>query len=157
MIYFDIQHFRRSAGTCRPIGKALEFISEKAHGLADGTHDLGNGMFAILKKYEPAAREKRRYESHVRMVDIQVVLDGAEIIYCCRSLPEGTKVTEDRLARDDVCFYEGLSLPGEFPLAMLPGLAAILTPADYHQTECFAGIKTCRKALIKIPVELMEI
>ena len=156
MIYFDIQHLRRSVGGCRPLGKALEFINEKAHGLAAGTHDLGDGMFAILKKYEPAPREERRYESHVRMIDVQAVVEGAETIYCCRSLPDGTRIAEDRLAKDDVCFYEGLSLPGEFPLTMLPGLAAVLLPSDYHMTECFAGIKTSRKALIKIPVELME-
>jgi YhcH/YjgK/YiaL family protein len=156
MMYFDIQHFRSGASICRPLETALEFIAQKAHGLADGRHELGDGMFAILKKYEPAAREGRRYESHVRMIDVQAVVEGAETIYCCRSLPNGTRIAEDRLAQDDVRFYEGLSMPGEFPLVMLPGLAAVLAPSDYHMTECFSGSETSRKALIKIPVELME-
>ncbi|MDR1534196.1 MAG: YhcH/YjgK/YiaL family protein [Planctomycetota bacterium] len=156
MLYADIADFRGEFNNSRILRQALDFLAEKAPSLPDGRHDLDQGMFALLKRYEPAAKEARPYESHAEMIDLQAVIEGVEIIYCCPVYPDGLKITEDRLGNEDLRYYEGFSLPGEFPLTMIPGLFALLPPPVLHQTECFVGVGNCRKVLIKIPRGLLN-
>ncbi|MDR1535443.1 MAG: YhcH/YjgK/YiaL family protein [Planctomycetota bacterium] len=155
MLYSEIKHFRGNFSACRALRLALDFLVDQAPGLPDGKHDLPDGMFIQIRHYEPAPAAGRRYETHVRMADIQAVLEGEEILYS-QPLPEGALPTEDHLADRDLRFYDQLSDRNGYPLILRPGVFSLLLPADAHKPECFSGVGKCRKAIIKIPVELLE-
>lgn len=155
MIYGGIEHFRGIFCNCEAVKKALDFLVEKAPGLEDGTHDVADGIFIQMKHYSPAPAEERRYESHIKYIDVQVVFEGSEIIYY-QPLLDIMTVTEDRLEANDVRFHGEPPAGPEIPLKLRPGLFAMLMPEDAHKTECFSGSPTARKAIAKIPVELVK-
>lgn len=135
------------------VNKAIRFLVEAASALADGRHELGDGMFAELKKYRPAPTAERRFESHVRHADVQCVLAGEEIVQVTPLAD--LAVVEDRLAANDVRFHEEPTggVIREYRLG--PGSFLLLLPEDAHKPECFCGISEGRKAIVKIPVPLL--
>lgn len=154
MIYGELEQFKGNFTNCEAIRKAVRFVLDVAPGLPDGKHDIADGMFAELKHYSPAPAEERRYETHIKYVDLQVVFSGSEIVYC-RPLEKGMAVAEDKLAENDVRFHVEPAPGPEVGLRLRPGLFLILFPADAHKTECCDGVETCRKAIVKIPAELV--
>ncbi|MCC8190884.1 MAG: YhcH/YjgK/YiaL family protein [Planctomycetes bacterium] len=155
MIYGDIAHFRGKFCTSEAVKKALDFLMDKAPSLEDGTHDVADGIFIQLKCYSPEPAANRRYESHVKYIDLQVVYEGEEIIYN-RPLDPALAVTEDLLADRDLRFHAEPAPGPEVALTLRPGLFALLMPQDMHKTECFCGTAKGRKAIAKIPVELVK-
>ena len=154
MIYSDIGHFRGEFSSCRALRQALDFLAEKAFDLPDGKHELTDGMLIQIRRYDTGPAAGRRYETHIKMADIQSVLEGREILYT-QPLPNGAETTEDHLADRDLRFHDRLSDADGMPLALRPGLFALLIPDDAHKPECFDGVKNCRKAIVKIPVGLL--
>ena len=155
MIYGAIKDFRGTFSNCEALARALAFLADKAPGLEDGRHQLGDGIYVDMKHYSPAPAAERRYESHIKYVDVQVVFEGAEIIYY-QPLLTGMTVTEDKLEKNDVRFHAEPPAGPEIPLKLRPGLFVLLMPEDAHKTECFAGAANARKAIAKIPVELVK-
>lgn len=157
MIYGEIEHFRGRFCTSQAVKTALDFLVDRIPSLEDGKHDVEDGIFVQVKRYSPAPAAARRYESHIKYVDIQVVYEGSEIIYYQPLLDSMTKaVVEDRLATNDVRFHAEPPAGPEIPIKLRPGLFVLLMPEDAHKTECIGDSATARKAIAKIPVELMK-
>lgn len=155
MIYADIEHFRRTFCNCEPVRRVMEFLVAKAPGLEDGRHELGDGMYVLLKHYSPAPAAERRYETHDKFIDVQVVLEGEEIMYW-HPLTKDMATTEDRMEQSDVRFYANPTDGLDVPMLLRPGLFAFVLPPDAHKPECLVKTKNCRKAIAKIPVELVK-
>lgn len=134
-----------------PLEYALRFISERAGILPDGRHDLPDGMYAEIKRYNPAPRAMRQYEAHVRYADVQCVLEGEEEILA-RPLA-GLTMTENLLAEKDIAFFrDPEDVDGQYAFVMRPGVFLLLYPEDAHKTECLTTSPAGRKVIFKIPV-----
>lgn len=135
------------------VNKAIRFLVEVAPALPDGRRELGDGMFAELKKYRPVPAAERRFETHIRYADVQCVLAGAEIVQVTPLADLG--VVEDRLAAADVRFHQEPAADAVWEYRLAPGSFLLLLPEDAHKPECFCGILEGRKAIVKILVSLL--
>ena len=151
MQYGDMKEFCEKIDGNEAVKRVLEYILYTAPNQPDGKYDLGDGIYVIVKEYNPAPADERRYETHDQYADIQVCLAGQEILYS-HPLEKGMTVTEDRIEKNDVRFHVDPEPGKESALRLRPGLFALLMPEDAHKPECFDGVADCRKAIGKIPM-----
>ena len=93
------------------------------------------------------AREGARLEFHRQYTDVQIVLEGTEVIGW-KPVADCSSVDEPYDAERDAGFY------ADEPLAWIeltPGAFAVFTPDDAHAP--LAGEGTVRKAIVKIVVD----
>jgi len=139
---------------CRPgerLHRALVYARDVARDVADGRSDIdGDRLFASVATYETGPPEERRFEAHKTYIDVQVLLDGEEVIDVSleRDLPAVEAYDEIR----DVMF---LKPPMQFAsLAMRPGFFAVFYPHDIHRPGCRQREKLrVRKIVMKVAVE----
>jgi biofilm protein TabA len=118
-----------------------------------GTHKIqGDQVYASVQRYETLPREKCRYESHRRYIDIQYCIDGGEII--------DHSLTSDLPFDGDYQEAKEAQLYGPYekgtPLVMSPGWFCVFFPPDGHQPKRRDGIHAdVFKVVIKIEVELV--
>ena len=134
--------------------RIFQFLAKVTPELPDGRHELGDGIYAAIKHYQPGEAATKRHESHIKYADIQCVFEGGEIVYVTprADLP----ITEDRLEKSDVCFHPDPpagAVVHEFRL--LPGSFLYLPPEDAHKPECLCGFAEGRKTVVKIPMSLL--
>lgn len=130
---------------------AYEFTKKLlSEDVENGTHDLSDGVFANVMTYETKKRSDAFFEAHKKYIDIQIIIDGAEIIsvepiekmhkYEC-VMPFGDGDTELYAVNSD-CVDHVLG-KGDF---------VILYPEDAHMPcICIEEPKTVKKAVIKVP------
>lgn len=132
---------------------AYEFTKKLlSEDVENGTHDLSDGVFANVMTYETKKRSDAYFEAHKKYIDIQIILDGSEIIsveplekmhnYECVQ-PFGDGDTELYAVNSDCVDY--VLNKGDF---------VILYPEDAHMPcICIENPKTVKKAVIKVPVK----
>ncbi|NMC32462.1 MAG: DUF386 domain-containing protein [Veillonellaceae bacterium] len=114
----------------------------------------GDKLYAMVNEYTTEPKEKRRAEAHRKYVDVQCLVQGAEIIGYA-PLREGLEVLEDKLAEKDVIFYN--NPPAEIDLVLNPGMFAILFPWEVHRPNCAVGAPSpVRKVILKISLETLR-
>jgi YhcH/YjgK/YiaL family protein len=139
---------------CRPgerLHRALVYARDVGPTIADGRIDIdGDRLYASVATYETGPPEERRFEAHKTYIDVQVLLDGKEVIDV--SLDRDLSVLEAYDEKRDVMF---LKPPPQFTsLAMRPGLFAVFYPNDIHRPGCHLKEKRrVRKIVIKVAVE----
>jgi YhcH/YjgK/YiaL family protein len=114
---------------------------------ADGRIEMGHGLFALVSRAEGRGRAQAPLEIHRRYADVQLVIEGREVIGWreasdCRS-PRGP-VDED----SDIGFFNDTPVAW---MELAPGQAAVFMPDDAHAP--LAGEGPVRKAVIKVPAE----
>lgn len=115
-----------------------------------GRYDLPMGCYVNVDCYE--TRENHRYEAHKKYVDIQLMVEGEEEIFCA-PLPHGTPVT-DYDPEKDVWFFDCDRGPS-CTVVLKAGMAVVLEPWDLHAPCNWATKRQNRKLVFKIPVELV--
>lgn len=121
-------------------------------GVEDGRYDLADGAFVNVMTYETKYRNDCCFEAHKKYIDIQIILDGCEIIstqdidvmhkYDCIQ-PFGDGDTE-LFAVNSECVDNVLNA-GDY---------IVLYPEDAHMPcVCVGGKKTVKKAVVKVPVK----
>lgn len=108
----------------------------------------GDNIFVNLATYVNKNVDECLFESHKKYIDIQYVINGAELIDICDT--EILKATDDRLDTDDIAFYENTDT---FSTAYLSeGIFVVLFPGEAHR-PCVApdgkGVNV-KKAVAKI-------
>lgn len=134
--------------------EAYDFLSNfDAAKYADGRHELGNGVYVNIFRYETKSRKDAKYEAHRRYIDIQVVLEGEEIISvehidvmhnhtCLQAFNEegDAELYASNVDGDDYVLRQGDFL--------------ILPPEAGHMPSIYIGSPApVRKAVIKVPVK----
>ena len=120
--------------------------------VADGRHDLSDGSFVNVMTYETKYRNDCCFEAHKKYIDIQIMIDGCEIIstqhidvmhkYECIQ-PFGDGDTE-LYALNNEC-VDNVINAGDF---------IILYPEDAHMPcVCVGEKKAVKKAVVKVPVK----
>lgn len=121
-------------------------------GAEDGRYDLADGAFVNVMTYETKYRNDCCFEAHKKYIDIQIILDGCEIIstqdvdvmhkYDCIQ-PFGDGDTE-LFALNNEC-VDNVINAGDF---------IILYPEDAHMPcVCVGEKKAVKKAVVKVPVK----
>ncbi|MEI2266342.1 YhcH/YjgK/YiaL family protein [Erwinia sp. CGal63] len=109
------------------------------------------GWFCNIGVANTAPEETRHTEFHRRYLDIQILLEGEEIIhFSCADARQ--QQAEER--KPDLFIVAQPQLPHS--LHLRPGDFAIFYPGEAHQALCAVGEPaTIRKAVFKIPLEAL--
>jgi len=135
--------------------EALDWIRGMPTDPPIGIQELrGSSMYVNVHGYETEPREKRRYESHRRYVDLQYGIRGGELIDW---LPiEELEPSDEYNASKDVRHYRLPSAPGA-TFWLWPGSFAIFFPGDGHMPKVSDGINArVDKLVIKIDGKLLK-
>lgn len=112
--------------------------------------DLGGGVFVMEQAYQTKPRAEGFFESHRSYIDVQVVVEGEELM----ELVDAARITvKDPYNPDrDLITYQ--DFPDASLLRVFPGDAAIFYPADVHMPSLRlrAAASLVRKAVVKVPV-----
>lgn len=111
--------------------------------------DLPHGAYAMEQAYLTKARSAGRFESHLQYIDIQVIVDGAEIMAVTDV--KHCSVSENLTPGKDLIFYRDVAEASSLHLRV--GEAAVFFPADAHMPCLLVGKPAIvRKTVVKIPV-----
>lgn len=111
--------------------------------------DLGGGIFVMEQAYQTKLRADAFFESHRKYIDVQVVLEGSEVMEVAEQGRVQLREPYDA-ARDLVIYQDNAEAS---LLRMLPGDIALFFPTDAHMPGVRAGANPMlvRKAVVKIP------
>jgi biofilm protein TabA len=129
--------------------KAFEFLkSHDLKNLEPGKYDIdGEKIFAMVQEYITQSEEEKKWESHKEYIDIQLIIDGQEIMGF--SLVDNLEVEEDLTPEKDLIFYkETLNYSN---IKFDTGDYAIFFPEDGHKPGC--ALEQCskvKKVVVKV-------
>jgi len=111
-------------------------------------------IFAQVSSYQTQPAHDRRFETHKRYVDVQILLTGSERIDVIS--PETLVPDTDYDNHNDIRFYKRVDIPA-VQLVMVPGSFALFFPHDSHcpQITPHSEVQNVKKAVIKINSRLL--
>ncbi len=132
------------------IAAGLRWLRTMDPAIADGRHSIdGDEVFALVSTYETGPSTEKRFETHVRHVDLQYVADGQERILHAPAAALTVATPYDEAA--DITFYA--EPPFASSLLMRTGDLAVFFPDDGHKPGCMAGGRhTVKKVVVKVRV-----
>lgn len=146
MVIDKIENLEKYASLNPLFTQAIEFLKStdlNAHEI--GKVKLqGDDLVVNFAQARPKTKEEAKLETHNRFIDIQIPLDGVEVMgYTPRAdLPDA-----EYNAEKDITFYPGLA---ESYLTIKPGMFAIFFPEDGHAPGVTPnGVK---KVIVKVLV-----
>lgn len=146
MIIDTLDNLGKYQGINPLFADVVEFLKKNdLNVMEDGKYPIkGKDLFLNLTTAKGKAPDEAEVETHVKMIDIQMPLDGPETYgytpLC--NLPE-----EEYNAAKDVTMYPGLM--AESFIDCQPGMFAIFFPQDGH-APCITMAPEIRKAIFKV-------
>ncbi len=144
MVIDKIENLEKYASLNPLFAQAIEFLKStdlNAHEI--GKVKLqGDDLVVNFAQARSKTKEEAKLETHNRFIDIQIPLDGVEVMgYTPRAdLPDA-----EYNAEKDITFYPGLA---ESYLTIKPGMFAIFFPEDGHAPGVTSdGVK---KVIVKV-------
>lgn len=116
----------------------------------------GEDLFINIELNEMAPKEERKPEAHIKYLDIQLVLDGAESIGVAVTNKNNT-VLHKYDDEKDIMFFEDAE--NENMIDLFPGDFTILFPEDIHRPRCLVSGTTSgssKKAIVKMKLNLLK-
>ena len=117
---------------------------------ANGEYELlGRDLYVMMQNGQTMAAQEKRFESHRRYIDIQLNLEGGEIIEWTPSL--GLAVSDDFRPDNDIRFHAPLHYAAT-SLVVRPDEFAIFWPEDAHKPGChpYGAMVDYRKMVFKV-------
>ena len=111
--------------------KALDFLSHlKEEDLSLGRHDVDETFYYNVQEYDTKVDALRHFESHIKYVDIQILISGVENLQVIdiNRLKVETPYNE---TKECIYYY---STNNAASTILRPGSAIILYPKDAHRT-----------------------
>jgi YhcH/YjgK/YiaL family protein len=134
--------------------KALEWLAgEKWEDLPPGRVEIdGSRVYATLSAYQTKPLEDAKYETHRRYADIQIVLEGTELILACDPAFLTRATPYD--PQNDFELFTGDSSGSHRIILHKPG-AAVFFPADAHCPGIAAAEdpSPVRKLVVKVRLD----
>ena len=146
MIIDTLDNLGKYQGINPLFADVVEFLKKNdLNVMEDGKYPIkGKDLFLNRTTAKGKAPDEAEVETHVKMIDIQMPLDGPETYgytpLC--NLPE-----EEYNAEKDVTMYPGLM--AESFIDCQPGMFAIFFPQDGH-APCITMAPEIRKAIFKV-------
>ena len=155
MIYGNLQHTDAYAHLLvHPVWKqAFDWLKQCKPDVRQDTYQLRDkSLFVIVQNPETLPRERCRFESHRKYLDIQYCISGGEVIdweSISRLQPDGSYNTEK-----DILFY--LNAAPQTSLFLRSGDFAIFHPSDAHRPLVNDGANPrVLKAVVKVQLDLL--
>lgn len=118
-----------------------------------GWQDLEEGIRMNVMSFETSPAEGKQAEMHRKFVDIQLLIEGEEMIEYGLSQPDLAKYDEYR-EEDDYQLTSEIDDKNE--LFLKPNMFAIFLPYEPHKPgNSVNGNKTLKKLVVKVPAELI--
>lgn len=146
MIYDNIANLCRYASVDEKLKICMEKARELTADTPDGRYDIRDGIFVNVSSYELAPKDGWTFEAHEKYADVQLILEGAEIIGV--SSGDATETVSYDVEKD-IKFFEGQAAP----LKLGVGDFAVFYPDELHAPAHFAGVKKVKKAVFKIRMD----
>lgn len=146
MVIDKIENLEKYASLNPLFSQAIEFLKStdlNAHEI--GKVKLqGDDLVVNFAQARPKTKEEAKLETHNRFIDIQIPLDGVEVM---GYTPRADLLDAEYNAEKDITFYPGLA---ESYLTIKPGMFAIFFPEDGHAPGVTPdGVK---KVIVKVLV-----
>lgn len=127
----------------------MDFIENfKKTDMKPDRYDIhGDDLFAAVSRYDTEPRVQRKFESHRKYIDLQIVLDGSEEMDWAPI--DSLNMTDNGFERgDDIAFYEGTELS---TVTLGGDQCAILFPEDGHRPNIMhKNINNVLKIVFKV-------
>ncbi len=136
--------------------EAFSFIDSLNEKSEEKRYELDHGMFAIVMSYSTKERDENTIlESHETYVDIQVTLEGSEVIeYFYRDYLQIKTPYNDTT---DAQFYHYPDGPKAI-IENQVGFFTALWPEDAHMTQLRSkGYERVKKVVVKVPLKLLSL
>ena len=146
MVIDKIENLEKYASLNPLFSQAIEFLKStdlNAHEI--GKVKLqGDDLVVNFAQARSKTKEEAKLETHNRFIDIQIPLDGVEVM---GYTPRADLLDAEYNAEKDITFYPGLA---ESYLTIKPGMFAIFFPEDGHAPGVTPdGVK---KVIVKVLV-----
>lgn len=151
MIYDQLKNIDAVCGPGTRLYQGLILARDIGASPPDGRIEAdGDRIYALVSTYSTLPRDERRFEAHRKYIDIQVVLEGVEVIDV--ALGAAPSATEKYDETKDVAFYA--APPDCASLVMRPGRFAVFNPGDLHRPGVSLDeSRSVRKLVVKVLVE----
>ncbi len=161
-IYGSIASVRAQAPRSEGFAAAFAYLTElftagsevqkRVRAVVEGDRnkiDLAAGAFVLEETYETKLRADGFFESHRKMIDIQVIFEGEELMEVADVA--AMKIRQPYNPDRDLIVYEDNT--DAALLRVHPGEAAVFFPSDAHMPtmRVRAPVKV-RKCVVKVPV-----
>jgi len=145
MIVDLLENIDRYSGDER-LYRALCFARDFDEG--DGNYEVeGRSIHAQCKSYLTKAVEEKSFENHREYIDVQVMLEGAEMMG--HTLSTDLPPTGEYNAEKDVRKYARPETCSQ--VLMRPGAFVVFYPHDLHMPDCAIGKpERVRKLVVKV-------
>ena len=152
MIADNYQNYKLYSGIHKDWDKAFAVISDwLSKPIPEGANVSleQDGVKLVMQTYKTVPVETKKFEGHKRVIDIQFMVEGKEIIYYAnnRNLEIVVPYSEER---DHMSFGDS---DAASPIHLLPRDFAVFFPEDGHKTQCIWG-ESCDaiKIIAKLPL-----
>lgn len=129
--------------------KAFEFLKKQnLKELAIGKYEIeGDEIFALIQEYTTQSPNDKKWESHEKYIDIQMMIDGEETM---GYVPiDCLKISEDLRPEQDLIFYDETE-KGAY-IKFNSGDYAIFFPEDGHKPGCtLSDCSYVKKVVVKV-------
>lgn len=136
--------------------KAFEFLEALKPDAEDAMHTLiENELTARVMSYQTKSPDDAVLEAHRKFIDIQMLLDGEEIIGWYRQETLNVKTPYNEIK--DVEFYYPPQEPAT-QILLTPKVFTVLYPQDAHQPQLRAATEAqpVKKVVLKVAVQRMQ-
>ncbi len=133
MVLDKVENAARYAALGKRFAESFELLRTGNLGAKDaGTYEVdGKKLYYMVQRYMTKPAVERRFESHRKYADIQVVLSGREVMGYRQV--QGLEVTSPYDEVKDIMFF---STPAEYTeLKMGAGEFVVLFPEDAHMPQ----------------------
>lgn len=149
MICENIKNAKDYSGINKNFIKAFEFLkNENLKELAIGKYEIeGEEIFALVQEYSTQSPNDKRWESHEKYIDIQMIITGEETM---GYVPiDCLETSEDLRPEQDMIFYSETE-KGSY-INFNYGDYAIFFPEDGHKPGCtFGEYSNIKKVVVKV-------
>ena len=148
MIVDTLDNLKNYVGCNKYFADIVKFIEENdLVSLEEGKHFIHEkALFVNIQTAKGKTKEEATFETHRRMLDIQIPLDAPETYgyIPLKDMPE-----QEYNAEKDVTKYPGVE--AQSYVTCYPGMFAIFFPQDGHQ-PCISDAPQIKKAIFKAEV-----
>lgn len=157
MIAASIEDYQRVHGLSvqlkNYIAEALAITQKQPE---DGRYDIeGDNVFLLISSPSTEPKSSRLAEIHHRYLDVQILLEGAEILgYGLRQTH--AKPDDDRLSSQDIAFFH--DIPHEQYLNFEAGDFVVFFPRELHRPLCAVNDRPqkIKKAVLKVNMDILN-
>lgn len=155
MICVDLNTYCPFPGQSDNIKKAMDWLlKQNLEELVKGRYSIeGDNVFAIVSEYKAKELKDCQFEFHKKYIDIQVLIEGHELIYVTPLKSIDTLTDYDK--NKDIAFGNAVSDAKIDTIIMGTGHTVILYPEDAHlpsiRIDGYDSI--VKKMVIKVAVE----